>query len=59
MSKFKECIKDYKGDPDSYAIIAIKGNDVAYMFEGSGELLVLSLPVLQKHIEDHIEKVIQ
>jgi len=48
-------IKDTEPNPDSYAVIAVKGNDAVFMFGGDNRLLIKLIPLLKQRLEESLE----
>lgn len=50
-----DAVRENEPNPDSYAVIAAKGNDVVYMFEGDYDILLELISRLKDHVQAKIE----
>lgn len=50
-----QLIRENIPNPDSYAVVAIKGSEVVYLFEGNGDVLIDHLPNLKEHMNKQME----
>ena len=55
MKEIVDVVREYvetDGEPESYAVISVKGDDATFMFAGESGVLLGLLPHLKKHIEN-------
>jgi hypothetical protein len=46
-----DVIRENETDPDSYALVMLKGDEAIFIFEGDPDLLLQLVPQLQEKIE--------